>query len=43
MTSNDSIVELETRFWDAIKAKDADAAAQMIADPSTAVGPMGTV
>lgn len=43
MTPNDSILELETKFWDAMKAKDADAAAQMIADPSMAVGPMGTV
>ena len=41
--SNNRILELETKFWDAMKAKDADGAAAMIADPSMVVGPMGTM
>lgn len=37
------IIDLEHRFWDSMKAKDADTAAAMIADPSIVVGPMGTM
>lgn len=40
---NNRILELEKKFWDSMVAKDAETAAGMIADPSMAVGPMGTI
>ena len=37
------IIDLEIKFWESMKAKNADAASSLIADSSLAVGPMGTI
>ena len=39
----DVIVELETRFWQALVDEDADTAANLLTEPAIVVGPHGTL
>ena len=42
-TDKQTIVDLETRFWQSMKDKDPESAKSMIADQGLVVGPMGTL
>ena len=43
LNDKQQIIDLETRFWQAIKDKDVTAAQAMIADQSLVTGPFGTM
>ena len=42
-TDKQQIIDLETRFWQSMKEKDAPTAQAMIADEALVTGPMGTM
>ena len=43
MTDKQQIIDLEARFWDAIKAKDVAGAQALVADECLVTGPSGTM
>ncbi len=42
-TDKQQIIDLETRFWQAIRAKDIEGAQAMVADQALVTGPSGTM